>query len=389
MPPKNGRNGEFRSVDSRPPPKIHKDQVRDIDFLDPQTVRLNNPQALAMAVEDADVLAARLKGAQRLRAEQSLGGQHTAINHGSSGDSFVEDLSELASALQQIRDSTMAESAQQSRPSSLVELRLSRSTPRRRRPGEMPTSDLVKPSDLVKRSGGPGVRRNLSISPTRRRLPGHMQTEEFGHTRGMPTPHTPRMESPYDSSARDHVTPRRPATASVSRSTNNGHGNLFAHDYRPSIAHLFVPLTNHHSIALQPSHSQPRPGHWSQQTQHVEGPPPASLARQRPTTAPSLNRHRAVALALSNPHASRACGEVAQEIPVDAQADANTVADKPEAGSLSDASEDPTMHTYLQRSVAHHLVRSHAVTFDFLLQAPLLYLLDLSTWFLRCKPRDA
>jgi len=358
MPPKNGRNGEFLSVDSRPPPKVHKDQVRDIDFLDPQTVRLNNPQALATAVEDADVLAARLKGAQRLRAEQSLGGQHTAINHGSSGDSVVEDVSELASALKQIRDRAMAESAQQSRPSSLVELRLSRSPPRRRRPGKIPTSDLVK------RSGGPGVRRNLSISPTRRRLPGHMLTEEFGHTRGMPTPHTPRMESPYDSSARDHVTPRRPATARVSRSTNNGHGSLFAHDYRPSIAHLFVPLSNHYSIPLQPSQSQPRPGHWSQQPQHVEGPPPASLARQRPTTAPSLNRHRAVALTLSNPHASRACGEVVQEIPVDAQADANTVADKPEAGSLSDASEDPRIHTYLQRSVAHYLVRRQAVIYN-------------------------
>jgi len=54
-------------------------KVLDIDFADPQTVRLNSPMgALPAPANDMELLTDRLKDAQRLREEQSLGRQHFA-----------------------------------------------------------------------------------------------------------------------------------------------------------------------------------------------------------------------------------------------------------------------------------------------------------------------
>ena len=71
------------------------DKVLDIDFADPQTVRLNSPMgALPASANDLELLTDRLKDAQRLREEQSLGRQHvpTLLRVAATHSWRVEDL---------------------------------------------------------------------------------------------------------------------------------------------------------------------------------------------------------------------------------------------------------------------------------------------------------
>jgi hypothetical protein len=71
-----------------------------IDFADPQTVRLNSPTgAVPAAVSDMEILTDRLKDAQRLREEQSLGRQHARV--AATHSWRVEDLDCNSDGLQQ------------------------------------------------------------------------------------------------------------------------------------------------------------------------------------------------------------------------------------------------------------------------------------------------
>jgi len=89
------------------PAKKERREVVDIDFADPQTVRLNSPLGAAAPKDDPAVLAARLRDAHRLRAEQSVGGrQQSAAPRAVPGGSWrVQDFGEQggeASALAEL-----------------------------------------------------------------------------------------------------------------------------------------------------------------------------------------------------------------------------------------------------------------------------------------------
>jgi len=159
----------------RGPAKMGRRDVVDIDFADPQTVRLNSPMGAPHALDDPEVLAARLREAHRLRAEQSVGGRAQSAkssatpggrwrvqDFGKHGDD-ASALNELAGVLQEGYDQ---ERAQMAAGASSLPLR------------------FPVPGRLVRQStwaagarGGPSVDGSgpmpdrMSVSPDRRRPP--------------------------------------------------------------------------------------------------------------------------------------------------------------------------------------------------------------------------